>query len=257
MYRRVAGGGTYLDAFAGTGEVSIGGASRPGSAGVALKSKAFRRYRLYERPEQARNLEHYISLNCGPITSMRIKVIPGDCNEMIKTDLANEVISRDKPCFAFLDPDSTQLDWDTVEALAKYKTWSPEKRQCRVELFVLLNTHPALPRARETNPEVLDRIMGGREAWSDLRDRGEGPSMYAHRYAERLHEELGYGAVVPILISDPATRRPQYYMIHASDHQAAHGFMSWARRATEESTGGRAPIFTTATPAVQKLRRQK
>ncbi len=76
---------------------------------------------------------------------------------------------------------------------------------------------------------MLDRWFGGREAWWDLYESRQPPPMFAQRYADRL-QALGYGAAVPLLISDPKTHRPQYYMIHASDHPAAHRFMAWSSR---------------------------
>ena len=49
-YRKIAGGGTYIDAFAGGGRVAIKGekGDRPGSVEIAIRSEAFRRHLIYE-----------------------------------------------------------------------------------------------------------------------------------------------------------------------------------------------------------------
>ncbi len=36
------------------------------------------------------------------------------------------------------------------------------------------------------------------------------------------------GSTARLVIRDPETGRPQYHMVHASDHPAAFGLMRWA-----------------------------
>ena len=157
----------------------------------------------------------------------------------IKEVLRSELIPKDKPCFAFLDPNSTELDWTTVEALARYKAPADPPSSCKVELWILFNTHQAFARLidRKHQPDyatspraaVMDRIMGNRDAWWDLYLDGASINRYPARYATRLVDDLGYGFAHPQLICDPATGAPQYFMIHASDHRAAWDFMRWAK----------------------------
>lgn len=237
MYRRVAGGGTYLDGFAGEGHIVVDGKARPGSAALAAASGAFRSLLLYERPAMADKLEGWRATLPGRNRD-RVTVRRGDFNELVVADLRPDIVPPERPCFAFLDPDSTQLDWVTVEALARYKADCRPPETCKVELWILLNTHQVVKRLMPQNgdPETatLDRWLG-RELWEPLYREHAAPGRFAHAYAERLVAELGYGAAVPLLIRDPKTRRPQYHMIHASDHRAAHGFMRWAaKRAGEE-----------------------
>ena len=158
--------------------------------------------------------------------------MPGDCNHRMVADLRENLIPHRRPCLAVLDPDSTQLNWSTVVALAEYKSDCRPPKTCKVELWILLNTYQVLmrlmPRDGEPNARVLNRWLGSENGWRDLHAKREGPSMYAYRYCQRLVSELGYGMAVPYLIRDPRSGRPQYHMIHANDHPAAHKFMRWA-----------------------------
>ena len=232
QYRKVAGNGTYLDGFAGQGRITVDGVELPGSAALALQSGAFKRLHFYERSRKAAQLKRWIERSATQRQAQRCRVVPGDCNKNIVTDLREDLVPRDKPCLAVLDPDSTQLNWTTVIALAEYKSDCKPPKTCKVELWILLNTYQVLkrlmPHDSPPNARVLNRWLGGEAGWRDLHERGEGVGMYAYRYCERLVSELGYGLAVPYLIRDPKTGRPQYHMIHASDHRAAHEFMRWA-----------------------------
>ncbi|MGD0882269.1 MAG: three-Cys-motif partner protein TcmP [Acidimicrobiales bacterium] len=235
LYRKVAGNGTYVDGFAGVGTIRSGGKRQPGSAAVALKSRAFKSWRLYEQPEEAAALNAWADDSATKIQRPRITIVPGDFNATILVDLESEVIPRDRPCFAFLDPDSTQLDWATVAALARYNEDCSPPSTCRVELWILLNTWQALMRLMPRNGKkpaaaTLDRCLGGPDGWRDLYEADKGPESFAQRYADRLMREFGYGLARPMAIRDPKTGRPQYHMIHASDHPAAHDFMRWAHK---------------------------
>lgn len=187
-------------------------------------------------------------------------MIPGDSNVRLLEDLAAGLIDRERPCFALLDQDSTQLSWATVKSLAAYKEFIPgtdpkRPKQCKVELWILLNTHQALMRLvpKVRGPQfwdsgeaaTLDRVMGGREAWADLVTAPR-RFHYGHlvrRYVDRL-KGLGYGLVRQCEILDPANGRRQYYMIHASDHLAAHSLMYWAQKEHRASTGRATSLFT-------------
>ena len=139
-----------------------------------------------------------------------------------------------------LDPDSTQLNWATVRALAGYKPLDDTNGQYKVELWILFNTHQAIQRiwpADRGQPNrfarTLDRVLGSRDAWEELFTAGRSARHLMVRYAERLKTELGYLYVDQQAITDHTSGRDQYHMIHASDHPAAGDFMIWARRASD------------------------
>lgn len=183
----------------------------------------------------------------GPRTLKTVWIREGDFNQAVLVDLDKENIPKDKPCFALLDPDSTQLDWSTIEALAHYKGGNPPA-DCRPELLILFNTDQALVRlipreqglkyADSAMARTLDRVMGGRERWIDL----NGPHMSAvglvNRYRENLRG-LGYAytVAVPILSTTGARRRRQYFMVQASEHPKAPDLMLWAEAAIYRARG--------------------
>ncbi len=153
----------------------------------------------------------------------------------VLADLGGAVIPQDRPCFAFLDPNSTQLNWSTIEALAAYKADCSPPKSCRIELWILFNTWHSLMRlmpksGKVPNEKALNRWLGGETGSKDLYETNRGPGSFAQRYAERLMSEFGYGLATTVTIRDPSNGRPQYHMIHASDHPAAHDFMRWAAR---------------------------
>ena len=251
LYRRVAGNGTFLDAFAGTGKglVSSNGEfiQHDGSSLLAAKSGAFSSLHLIELDEDNFRLLNSEVALLRPRQVSKIRTYNGDCNSIVPELLENEQIDSSRPCFAFLDQESTQLNWTTVEALAEWKTYEPpltEKgrpKACKVELWILFNTYHAVTRLwpgdRQKFPETfspvtLDRIFGGREVWWDLWEDQRPFKALIERYTDRLYE-IGYQYVLPQLIKDPRSGRPQYHMIHATDHPSAISFMRWAKRSSD------------------------
>jgi three-Cys-motif partner protein len=150
MYRRVAGGGSYIDGFAGTGLIRVDGETRSGSARIALASAAFARLFLFELPPVAAKLDRNLRLWVPYKTRRRCSIHPGDFNAVLPQVLASGEIPRAKPCFAFLDPNSTHLPWSSVTALAGFK--GGEGGGLKVELWVLLNTYQALVRLLPHDP---------------------------------------------------------------------------------------------------------
>lgn len=252
LYRRVAGGGTFIDAFAGTGygTTAINGTQRrhDGSTLIAAQSGAFANLHLIERdPDNITALGASVD-SLTDTQSSKVTIHPGDCNTVLPRLLADGVLDADKPCFALFDQESTQLRWTTVEALAAWKTYEPPPRltgrpkKCKAELWILFNTQHALVRMWPTNrlrydlplgADTLDHLFGSRDAWYDLWEQGRPSSFLRHRYVERLRD-LGYQYVLPQPINDPSTGRTHYHMIHATDHPSAVSFMRWAK--TESTT---------------------
>ena len=251
MYRQVAGGGTFIDAFAGTGlgvSTKVGQrGQRDGSSLIAAKSDAFSSLHLIEQnPQSILKLES--SIGTLPRRKLeRIHLYRDDCNTIIPTLLRSDALDSSRPCFALLDQESTQLKWDTIMSLARWKSYEPPEtkngrpRTCKVELWILFNSHQVInrlwPHDREKypesfSPETLDRVFGDRQAWWDLWKSRRPPGTLVARFADQLRE-LGYQYVLPQLINDASTGRPQYHMIHATDHPSAISLMRWAKRSTD------------------------
>ncbi len=251
MYRQVAGGGTFIDAFAGTGSgVSfLNGQDRPsdGSAVIAATSDAFSSLQLIEHD---RGNVKALTAAIGALPdrqSRKARIHDRDCNKKIPELLESPELDATRPCFALLDQDSTQLEWRTIEELARWKTYKPPKtltgrpRECKVEMWILFNSYQAMNRLwpsdrirfpESVSPGTLDRVFGTREAWWNLWQSGQPASALISRFVEQLRG-LGYQYVVPQLFNDPRTRRPQYHMVHATDHPSAISFMRWAKRSTD------------------------
>ncbi len=251
MYRQVAGGGTFIDAFAGTG---LGATTKAGQRGqhdgsslIAAKSDAFSSLHLIEQ-----DAENFETLESSIDTLPRrrrdkIRTYNDDCNNIIPALLSSAELDPTRPCFALLDQDSTQLDWDTLVSLATWKDYEPpdttsgRPRMCKVELWILFNSHQVINRLwphdrkkypESFSPETLDRVFDGRQAWWDLWQNRRPPSALVARFADELRG-LGYQYVLPQLINDATTGRPQYHMIHATDHPSALSLMRWAKRSTD------------------------
>lgn len=263
LYRRVAGGGAFIDAFAGTGvgqaADQVGNVSlRDGSSLIAAKSGAFQSLDLIEKDTGCLSLLQE-SLQELPVDlQQKITTHQGDCNAVLLELMNSGRLDPAKACFTLLDQESTQLNWGTLTALAEWKSYEPpatsrgRPRSCKVELWILFNSHQVISRLwpadrlrypESFSPPTLDRIFGGRDAWWDLWEGHQPASALVHRFAERLRG-LGYVYAIPQVIRDPATRRPQYHMIHATDHPSAVSFMRWAKRATSGYENRRLPGIT-------------
>lgn len=251
LYRRVAGGGAFIDAFAGTG---YGVSTTPGRSGqrdgssiIAAKSGAFASLHLVEK--DLANVK-MLTQTVGALPDRmanRIRIHHDDCNERIPKLLSAGELDDARPCFAFLDQESTQLHWNTIETLASWKTYEPpptmtgRPKVCKVELWILFNSHQAIYRLwphdrnkypESFSPDTLDRVFGNRESWWDLWENREPASALVFRFAQQLRD-LGYEYVLPQQFNERPTGRPQYHMLHATDHPSAVSFMRWAKRNTD------------------------
>lgn len=245
-YRTVAGNGTYIDTCAGDGRAKIRGEVVDGSVAVALSTGSFKEVHLFELPDVMPRLDHFLAYKYTIRMRRRITTHQGDVNVELPKLLAMGVIPKDRPCFAFVDPNSTEIDWDTVAALAAYKTFDPTAKPvlCKVEQWILVNTGHALQRLwtsdrsklpPKDSAATLDRVMGGRNAWIDLHREGWPATHLAHRYADRMISELGYEYAVAHGIKGGSSKsRIQYFMVHATDHHAAVDFMKWAESTPTE-----------------------
>ena len=248
LYRRVAGGGAFIDAFAGTGRgvsTRMGKIDhRDGSSMIAAKSGAFSSLDLIEIDSANIDALSQAVRALPDGLSSKIRIHPGNCNTIVPELLQSDRLDTSRPCFALFDQESTQLSWETIETLARWKTYEPpaamagRPRICKVELWILFNSHQVMYRLwphdrtrypESLSPETLDRVFGSRDAWWDLWIGHEPSSALVTRFADQLRG-LGYQYVLPQQINDSRTGRPQYHMIHVTDHPSAISFMRWAKR---------------------------
>ena len=177
----------YVDAFAGTGYINVDspeanqglpsldiGVDEPtanvlkGSALLALEvtERSFDRFLFVEQnPTYVQELERLRR----EFSDRDIQVWPGDANQVLRLwcDEQNRKLSipwRGERAVIFLDPFATEVEWQTVAAIAETKS---------VDLWILFPLSALtriLPRYRQPNEAYasrLDRVYGGPE-WRDL-----------------------------------------------------------------------------------------
>ena len=219
---------------------SVGTGNADGSSIIAAKSGAFSGLHLVERDSiNIQILTRTVEALPNRIAS-KICIHHRDCNTIIPELLVSDELDAARPCFAFLDQESTQLNWDTIETLASWKTYDPppattgRPKMCKVELWILFNSHQAIhrlwPHDRQKYPEsfspdTLDRVFGSREAWWDLWENRQPASALVFRFAMQLRK-LGYQYVPSAAVQRSRNRSsaipyasryrpPQCSLIHA------------------------------------------
>ena len=186
----------YVDAFAGEGSWSpksgytsddYGDFSslHRGSPRIALEvqDKSFDRLLFIEEDLQSSALLQRLR---SEFPSRNIDIVNGDANTELPKFCRN--LQNFDRAVVFLDPFATEVEWDTVEAIAK-----TEKIDCWI-LFPLMAITRMMPNKNEPTPalsERLDRIFGGREHWQSL----YGPSPQLSLFDEEPRQERQHGSV--------------------------------------------------------------
>lgn len=115
----------YIDAFAGTGEIetSDGGQYLVGSAKRALASeKKFDHYYFIEADsKKARELQNMIHAEF-PQMERIVTIYCGDANDKLAEIINRRVNWKCNRGLLFLDPYATQVNWTTLENVAKTKS---------------------------------------------------------------------------------------------------------------------------------------
>ena len=222
-----AGGWYGLDLFAGTGLnwSTTRDEPLPGSAVIALEA---------EPPEATRVI--IAEKHSGAFAALKHRIerfgdraIPfnDDANSIVNEMLA--FVPRRAPAFCFLDPEGSELAWETVEAIANHKRGhSPFK----VEQLVLFPTDMGFVRAAPDHPESVTRIYG-HDRWKEIFERRvadqitaeQARSEYVRLYAEGF-TKLGYRTVLDRQVTKQ-NGAPMYFLIFATDNDAGETIMDW------------------------------
>ncbi len=153
-----AGTTVYLDLFAGQPEnVSRDRDERPirGSARRALDTRPpFSVLRFFELDSKAKSLGNALR---AEYHGRNFLVVPGDCNATIAAALGELAGLNWAPTFAFLDQQSTEVQWPTLQHLAQHKR--PDKP--KTELW-LLCASGLLPRGLKFRTGTIDAAVAGR-----------------------------------------------------------------------------------------------
>ncbi len=226
--------GYYIDLFAGPQEEN--GSSEDWSFRRVIhaqpQDRCLNDYFLFETDvSQHARLEDLKDSLESPLAE-RVHLFQGDCNLEVTKILHPDVLLKKKPAFALLDQRAMECDWQTVKALADYK----HDVNYKIELFYFL-ANKWLPRTLHgLQEQAKGRRWWGRDDFESLLNLGSWDR--AKETRERFERELGYEFVTswPIFEANSTGGRGQiaYFMIHATDHEAAPGLM---RRAYGKAVG--------------------
>ncbi|MDE0170083.1 MAG: three-Cys-motif partner protein TcmP [bacterium] len=225
----------YIDAFAGTPENRDRLTNEPleGSAAIALSvdDPPFTKLRFFEIRANAPRLEAYLRQN---YPGRDLQVFGGDCNELIPMELHRLRNLNWAPTFAFIDPNGMEAKWNTLRALARFKSG----RKYKAELFLLF-APPMFSRVlpvdgREVRPidaDMIDQMYGTTE-WrriyvARLRNKIEpfqAREDYLNLMRWRLETDLNYRWTHPIEVRNERGHII-YYMIFATDNEAGDRIM--------------------------------
>ena len=219
--------GTYIDGFAGPQNKDR---EESWAAKLVLEDEPrwLRHFFLFDvKSKQAKLLEELRDTQPPPNPEYNekkrdIQVKRGDFNVLVKDLLRSGQIGPKEATFCLLDQRTFECHWDTLKALAAYKTSGH-----KIELFYFLPNY-WLNRAfsRQQDKQVIERWWG-RSDWAKL------PKMRTRERADlftrRIEEELGYkSAYAWPIYRDPHGGRVMYHMIHATDHDKAPRLMATA-----------------------------
>lgn len=181
----------------------------------------------------------------------RVVVHQGDCNADI-IDFMSQYVPARAATFVLLDPEGYDLDFSTVEDVAR---WRPEHR---VELLILVDTGSA-PRihAQRDNPRFATRGAGRIDFalpfdWRGIVERGSVEELppeqvrdnIAERYCDAVRR-LGYRHVLARPITRSSPNDPAvYHLIFATDNDAGRKIMEYVFR-TMYANAEQVPTVTT------------
>ncbi len=220
-----AGGWYSLDLFAGPGLnwSEIRNAPRDSSPIIALKASAPEAIKVVAAESYPKSFEA-LSARTARFGD-RVRLFNGDANAVIGDMLAP--IPKKAPTFAFLDPEGSELDWRTIEAVADHKRGHS---QTKIEQLILFPTETGFMRLTPDYPDKVTRIFG-HEDWRPIFERRQSCQItadqarteYVGLYGDGLRG-LGYTTVLDRQITK-SNGQPMYFLIFASHHRAGEKIM--------------------------------
>lgn len=165
--------------------------------------------------------------------SERSVVLRGDANEDLVAAMTEHINAR-APIFVLLDPEGTELRFQTVESVASFRQ-SGQK----AEILVLLASsflERLLPNDGEfvdRNIDAINRVLpstGWQELW-ERKQAGEITSEeeragYANQYQAWLRDSLKYRYTAARRITRPGSDATVYHLVFATDHKVGDRIMA-------------------------------
>lgn len=239
----------YIDLFSGKGKYRIEHQKEVylGSPLIALTTKhPFTHYFFVDTEQE--NVE-ILSKRCNAFSNVPKRFYVGDANQIVDKIVAEiKSIEQNRPentwtslNLAFLDPDGLELEWKTVEKLAKIRKMD----------LIIHYSQSGLTRNFENyvnaNDEtILDRFFGGPE-WRRIYQKyhlKEPSSVHKHLidYYKSKLVDLGYAEVKDVEdyeTTEPVMRNtkqaPLYRLLFASKHERGHDF--WKEVIKRDASG--------------------
>lgn len=181
----------YIDAFAGTGEIETSGGEQylDGSAKRALAAdKQFDWYFFIENDkEKAAELQNMINVEF-PHLARSVTIYCGDANEKL-TQIIDVINWRNSRGLLFLDPYATEVNWTTLENVAKTES---------IDVWYLF-PFSALNRMLPKN--------GQYEAWENCINRLLGDSGWRNEFYKEDPQMSLFDSFPDIGISDCGARK--------------------------------------------------
>jgi three-Cys-motif partner protein len=231
-----AGTTVYLDLFAGQAQNISRSRDEHlirGSARRALDTQPpFSLLRFFELASRGTSLDSALK---AEYPDRNFRVVPGDCNTTIDAALNSLSELNWAPTFAFLDQQSTEVRWPTLQRLARHKRADKPK----TELW-LLCASGLLPRGLRIRADTIDATvaaqvtgMFGTDIWTEaLTATRHGRLTGAQFRAEltnlmrwRLERDLGYKTTLAFKVTN-TSGTGIFDMIFATDHPAGAKIMN-------------------------------
>jgi three-Cys-motif partner protein len=227
---QVTHNGTYFDAFAGPQELNK---PEMWAAKLVVESRPrwFRKFHLFELNEPS--VEKLIQMRDSQPPrdktkkepKRQIDIYPGDFNKNIVEVLKKSPVGDKEAAFCLLDQRTRECDWQSVKTIASHKNGGH-----KIELFYFFPEgwiNRSISELEKDKDVKLTRWWGNSN-WKDLlKYTGAARARFV---SERFRNELKYKHVNPFAIYERKEKggRVMYYMIHASDHDAAPVLMNRA-----------------------------
>ncbi len=222
----------YIDGFAGTGKPKTRDEQRYvyGSPRVALElPNPFTKYHFIESSNwRIKKLEKLRK----EFPSQQVEIYPGDCNDVLRRKIVPDLPMRTfKRAIAFLDPFGMELEWSTLEEVARVET---------IEVFLnfsvmAINRNVRLRRREDISTAVRERMdrFWGTEWEAELYEEEQtlfGPQTVrikqsgkelGQRFQNRLKEIFPY-CTVPVLMTN-SKNAPLYCLVFAGHNPTGVG----------------------------------
>lgn len=171
----------YIDAFAGSGDVTVKGVGRISGSPVRALDYSFNQYIFIEKDTiYVKRLEETVASK-GQID--KVQILTGDCNEALEMINSYRWLENGWRGVVFLDPYAMNLKWSSLEAIAKTKAFDVWY------LFPLSALSRVLPKGGnipELTKEKITYLLGTNEWEKEIYRESPQLSLFGEPETERL-----------------------------------------------------------------------